>query len=311
MKTFIFLLLTAISFQQVFSQSAADYNKESSPTLKVLSWNIYMLPRLVKRTGQLDRAPHIAEMLNASDYDVISFQEAFDKKTRNLLAEQLREEFPYQWGPAYPKGGFMKTNSGIWFVSKLPITFVDQMEFNDCAGIDCRGRKGAVLIEVEKDGITYQVMGTHLDSQPKERDALVRVKQYEQIYAEIVVGNEKPGVPQILCGDYNTRKREKQYYDIMLSKLDAKDGPYKGDVQLTYDGHNNDLIADGRWTEILDYVLVRENNVPFKEIVREVKVNQADWHKKGKKKDLSDHYAIEISLVPQAPAVSTTGVNAN
>ena len=291
--------------------ATAEIAVESGTELKVLSWNIYMLPRIVKRTGQMQRAPHIAELLNASDYDVISFQEAFDKKARNLLAAELNEEFPYQWGPAYPNAGFLKTNSGIWFVSRLPITFVDQIEFNDCAGIDCRGRKGAVLIEVEKDGLTYQVMGTHLDSQPGKRDALIRIKQYDQIFTELVKKHEKPGVPQILCGDYNTRKREKQYYNLMLDKLDAKDGPYEGEIQLTYDGHNNDLINNGKWTETLDYILLRENNVPFKKVVREVKINREDWHKKGQWKDLSDHYAVEINLVPNVKSSSTAGVNVN
>ena len=311
MKTFIFLLFFSLSFQQIFSQTNNDFSADQSAELKVLSWNIFMLPRMIKRTGQMDRAPHIADQLNASDYDVLVFQEAFDKKTRTLLAEQFKEEFPYQWGPAYPKGGFLKTNSGIWFVSRLPIQFVDQMEFNDCAGIDCRGRKGAVLIEVEKDGITYQVMGTHLDSQPMERDALVRIKQYEQIYAEIVKENEKPGVPQVLCGDYNTRLQEPHYYKTMLTKLDAKDGPYLGDEQITYNGFCNDLIGDSQCMEVLDYIFVRKNNVPFKEIKREIKVFQADWHKRGKKKDLSDHYAIEIVLTPKLQPVVTMDENAN
>ena len=97
----------------------------------------------------------------------------------------------------------------------------------------------------------------------------------------------------------------------MLEKLDATDGPYEGDVQMTFDGHNNDLINDGRYTETLDYILLRNNNVPFQRVVRKVNVFQADWQKKGKKKDLSDHYSVEITLLPKLDAVPASRVNVN
>ncbi|MCX5757566.1 MAG: hypothetical protein NTU83_03485, partial [Candidatus Hydrogenedentes bacterium] len=65
--------------------------KPRETKLKVLTWNIQMLPTLFDRFSrdlrkmQHERAPWIVDYLNAQDYDVICFQEAFDQKALAVL----------------------------------------------------------------------------------------------------------------------------------------------------------------------------------------------------------------------------------
>jgi hypothetical protein len=54
-------------------------------SLKIISWNIFMLPRFIMRTGQLKRAYEIVNVLKHEDADIIIFQEAFDTKVQYLL----------------------------------------------------------------------------------------------------------------------------------------------------------------------------------------------------------------------------------
>ena len=72
--------------------------------LKILSWNIYMLPYLSLFNNNFQRAKVIADKLNVSDYHVIVFQEAFSSKCRRILAENMSQSYPYQYGQANKNG---------------------------------------------------------------------------------------------------------------------------------------------------------------------------------------------------------------
>jgi endonuclease/exonuclease/phosphatase family metal-dependent hydrolase len=221
-------LLCLSSFWSKAQSPAIDIpstTEQAEPQLKVLSWNIYLLPRLIMQVGQNERSKLIAETLLKADYDVIVFQEAFDKKARNILWGILKEIYPYAVGPVNEARTKLLTvtNGGVWIVSRLPLKEVGEILFDNCKGFDCGSRKGALMVEVEKDGYTYQLIGTHLQAFDSPKKEEIRNKQLLQIKNELVDPYHVDGVPQLLCGDFNIHKRDVKLYTQMLKSLSACD----------------------------------------------------------------------------------------
>jgi sphingomyelin phosphodiesterase len=167
----LFICLQA-SAQQPVAAAGGD-------SLKVLSWNIFMLPVSIKKVGQTKRVKYIAEQMNHSDYDVIVFQEAFDRDARYRLKKLMRAQYPYQEGPANDKPSWFRMNSGVWILSKHPMKFLDELHFSKNAGVDKVARKGVLLVEINKNGKIYQVAGTHLQAGASKKMNSIRVVQYE------------------------------------------------------------------------------------------------------------------------------------
>ena len=149
---FSFISLSAFSIKTQLRTSM----QESGDTVRFLSWNIYMLPRHFFYTGQVKRAKAIAALLKESKYDVIVFQEAFDRKVRRILRKSLSEHFPYNFGPGKP--GITKISSGVWIFSKLQLKNGKVIKYKHCKYLfeDCRARKGAVFVEISKNNRKLQ-----------------------------------------------------------------------------------------------------------------------------------------------------------
>jgi len=269
---------------------------EGLDQVSILTWNIFMLPvSFFPKSGQLERAEGIVEQLKDQAYDIIVFQEAFDKKAREILWEGLKEKFPFTTGP--DKGGFMKLNNGVWILSKFKFTTIASIKFNTCKVADCFSKKGATLVEFIKDGKFFQVIGTHLQSENYQE---VRNEQFEEITEHLLKPYEKEGVPQIIAGDLNTPVDDEESYSNMLCILNAEDQlPEEPKIMkkkelVTWGGFNNDLFEEGnnRIPQLLDYILVKHNGSQPKWIKKSIKVIQQAWNSDRKKKDLSDHYAV-------------------
>ena len=62
----------------------------SGRVLRILSWNIYMLPNAsLVSSGQQERAPCIGRVLAAADYDIVVLQEAFHKRARREILARI------------------------------------------------------------------------------------------------------------------------------------------------------------------------------------------------------------------------------
>src|SRR5580692_1153635 len=191
-------------------------------SLKIISWNIFMLPRFVMRTGQLKRACEIVNVLRNEDADIIVFQEAFDTDAREIIREGLSLHFPYESGDP-PKNVIWKTNSGVWVLSKIPFIAVKHIYFINSKGPDWLACKGAILIQSEKNGFAFQLIGTHLQSDFGGKGSQnIRKLQCEQIRKELMEPFMEDGVPQFLAGDFNTMHHESENYEQMLNILRAK-----------------------------------------------------------------------------------------
>lgn len=257
--------------------------------LKVLTWNIYMLPKIVPGLHKRERAHAIVEALKKSDFDVIVFQEAFLPAARQIISEGLKGVYEFQYGPANNDGFTIKTNSGVWVLSKTKMKLLNTVQFKNCTGNDCFARKGAMLLEGIWNNKPFQILGTHLQADGFDR---IREKQMDQIYLELLAENKREGVPQIICGDMNTESEMKEHYCAMLECLDAQDGEITGIEKCSYDGACNPIAQSfgAKRKTNLDYILVRNNGSKMHTLKRFVSVL-----KKGKK-FLSDHYGVVCEL---------------
>lgn len=266
------------------NQSESADTAQDGANLKILSWNIYMLPPVAPHKGKRERAHAIVQELKSGEYDVIVFQEAFLSAARDIIGNGLNDIYPYAYGPINRKPG-LKVSGGVWVLSKMPLKPLNTIEFDDCAKIDCMARKGAVLLQGEWHGKKFQVLGTHLQADGYD---LIRQKQMDQMYTELLIPYKQDGIPQIICGDMNTEQQMKEYYCSMLECLDAENGTMEGIETCSYNGEENE-IAQGIWGKhktTLDYILLRANGSKIKAVKRYISVL-----KKGKK-HLSDHYGV-------------------
>lgn len=283
---------TAFS-QDGFSSTPSPLNEVGvAPALKVLSWNIYMLPPLAKFTGKQRRAKRIGNLLKDSDFDIFVFQEAFHGASRRKIWRRLKEHFPYRLGPANQRWYSFKTNSGIWMVSRIPLKQLGTIDFKECDGIDCWSRKGALLAEGEFAGQTFQILGTHLEAGGSKE---LKEGQYRELDA-LLSEHRKPSIPQLICGDFNTHRRDSARYDLMVDILGVQNAPFNGEQQFTSDGELNDikLARDNKkkrsW---IDFAFYRGNGVNA-DIQRFVRMPRSRWTKKYQ--DLSDHFAVEAQF---------------
>ena len=270
-----------------FSSLAQNQKKE---TLDVLSWNIYMLPGItnlskeIEKNNKKERATEIAEVINNSNYDVIVFQEAFFSPARGVLAKGIKEKYPFQYGPINPSGISLKTNSGIFVVSKQALKVLGTVVYEACNGADCFAKKGAVLLEGTFDGKKYQILGTHLNAGGPH---WIREAQYKQIRS-LLDEHLKMDVPQIVCGDMNTHKENDVYYKNMLVNLDVEDIETK----------SNQIFTTAKDRSVIDYILLRKNGTTMNAVNKEVLWIRANKQKVIEKLNgnLSDHLALYVSF---------------
>lgn len=298
MKFFSNILLLTLTLltatQQIYAapppvKPVEEETEVDSKNLKILSWNIYMLPKIVVQRHKRERAHAIVDTLRKSDFDIIVFQEAFFPASREIIGEGLRTLYPYQYGPANNDGKTLKTNSGVWILSKINLKLLNATQFKNCTGTDCFARKGAMLLEGVWNDKPFQILGTHLQADGFD---IIRQKQMDQIYIELLAENKREGVPQIICGDMNTEREMTEHYCEMLNCLDAQDGDITGVEKCSYDGVNNPIAQSFGVNNKAnyDYILVRSNGMKMKALKRFVSVMR-----KGKKY-LSDHYGVACEL---------------
>ena len=259
--------------------------------LKILTWNIYMLPFCSKIHKNCKRAMAIAQEIPDYAYDIIVFEEAFDHKARKILRNQLKDYYPFMYGPANKSSFSLRTNSGIWILSKIPLQQLEQIEFKNRFGIDALARKGAVLFEGEWQGQSFQLLGTHLQNDSPDS---VRYGQCHEIAEKLLKKYTKSDTPQIVCGDFNIEFAKNVNYGKMLKILDAENGSLKGDLQTSFDEVNNKLAQkESGEKQLIDYVLVR-NSEAIKDIERQVFLLKGCIREIDS--DLSDHYGIEATV---------------
>lgn len=273
-------------------------NAKSETTLKVLTWNIQMLPTLFGGLSekldkmQLERAPWIVDYLKQQDYDVVCFQEAFDPRAVQALVEGLRPVYPHVVLPRY-SGHFWQLSNGVLFVSRVPITFKAGVVFKENHGIDSMAAKGCTLIEGRKDGLVFQMAGTHFPT----GKGVYKKTDCEQTVKELLAPNRRARVPQFFVGDFNIKKDSEEYVFLMkatgMSESAIDDPrPYSSDFKNSWkkpsDGPGNKLA-------LIDHILLDPQGT--KTAIRVQHIQRATHEYNGKTIDLSDHYGVSAEAV--------------
>lgn len=266
-----------------------------SRNLRILSWNLHLLPAIAINKHQKARAKAIGEVLQNSKYDVIVFQEAFHRRAQKLIWKALGEAYPFQYGPR--NGGLFKFSSGIWIISKLELKNQESIAYSKCnrGTADCRAKKGALFVLIEKEGKQFQIIGTHLQAKEGDKFQKVRIDQLNELSDLLIKKNKKDGIPFIITGDMNIAMAETEDYQQMLSILGVENGEFSGEYKFTSDHSVNDMYpSEGAKGEVIDYVLFNKMGANIVDIKRAVKIFRTDWRKK--RKDLSDHFAVEAII---------------
>jgi len=301
-KKHLFFIVMALFTLPTFASSPSMIKDRpiSDKELKILSWNIYMLPYISLFNNNGERAKVMAHTLQSSDYQVIVFQEAFSSKCRNILAKRLAKEYPYQYGPVNKNSSLFRTNSGLWVVSKIPLKKLEEIQFKISKGFDMVARKGAVIFQGEYEGASFQLITTHLQA---DNSSEVRAKQCNEIRNHLLNKYCTPEIPQLICGDFNIDMDDRSNYQQMLQTLDAQNGELSGTVKVTYDEINNNLAKTPNGKKrVIDYVLVRNGNL-IHNIERKVQTFFSQVS--GRTSNLSDHYAMEFNVNFATPVDST------
>lgn len=284
--------ITLLSTNQTTSQMPINSSSFAlqSEKFKILSWNIFMLPVLSRFNGNGKRAAIIGEQLRDSDFQILVFQEAFAGNCRRILRKELSSKYPYEYGPINNSPKMLRTNSGLWILSKMPLKQLGQIEFKEAKSYDAVARKGAVLFEGEFNHKKFQLLATHLQADKPQN---IRNRQYKEL-ASLTSRYYSKNIPQILCGDFNTEMSDKKHYSTMLQTLDADNGRLTGNLQVTYDEAYNNLAKtkEGK-REIIDYILTRNTSLIANIQRRVLEFYHSD---NSFKSHLSDHYAMEATV---------------
>lgn len=272
-------------------------NQAQGGSIKILTWNIYMLPRLYIHTGQVKRAEQIAEVLKTQDADVIVFEEAFDNKARNIIRQGLKAIYPYESGDPR-KNCAWKTSGGVWIISKVPVTVVKQIFFKNAQGSDKLACKGAILLQGQKDGFCFQIVGTHLQSDPNSGKNVqaIRAIQYNQIRKELLEPYAEENVPQFVAGDFNTIEADSGNHSQLVNSLKLNQCPLTGEKCYSYDYGHNDLIVTLQnqpqltRPQLIDYVFYSNQGHPTMQGDMRIVTFRKKWD--NNHVDLSDHFAV-------------------
>ena len=151
-------------------------------------------------------------------------------------------------------------------------------------------------MEVEKGGITFQIIGTHLQSKEGSQYQDVRNSQLKELQDLLITNNKEELTPFIVIGDLNIAMSITTDYQHMLSILDVQNGELSGDYKFTADRTTNDMYpSEEAKGKVIDYILMNSMGVEIEQVNRAVKIFRTNWRKKNK--DLSDHYAVEAEIV--------------
>lgn len=280
------------------SQAQIEPFPDEEEQLHLLTWNVQFLPRSMRlfskalRKRQQVRLPWVVEHCQNTNYEVIVFQEVFDRPILKRLQNALKKDYPYQVAPLRQAGRW--TSSGILIVSKYPMELVGSVVYPKGVKADAWAAKGCTLVRLVKNGHPIYVAGTHLQAGRKADAQEQRSLQYRAMDALIQAHTSEDAYPVIITGDLNTRANDSTAYHEMLTTLQANDPPLDDPRPYTIDQNNTWNKGGPERNQQLDYVLWRANRGAVLGIEQRILRLQNTW--RDQIMDLSDHYGIAAQI---------------
>ncbi len=202
------MALISLALGLGFSLSARELGK-----IRVLTYNIWGV--FIARNRQV-RAEEIGKEIAKLNPDIIGFQEAFNKKHRQLILEGLERS---GWGKPYQVYFKKWYGTGVWMVSRYPIEEKEVYHYpvnGYPLNSDFYARKGVGYIRVKTPFGPLDFFNTHMIARYRptyikgelvEEDRLKtdRLLQVEAISRFIQAENQASGVRSLVAvGDFNS-----------------------------------------------------------------------------------------------------------
>jgi endonuclease/exonuclease/phosphatase family metal-dependent hydrolase len=270
-------------------QKTVQAAAQTQTSLKILTWNIQMLPAMFGTwVAKLDKMQHlraswIVDYLKQQDYDVVCLQEAFDPQSVKLLVDGLTPVYPYVVLPRYG-GHIWQQSSGVLFLSRVPIKHDAHVVFSAGAGVERFAAKGCTLVEGIKDGLSFQVAGTHFQT---GRDSF-KLADSRMAAEDILKAHRRDKVPQFFVGDFNIKKDSPQYVQL-LKDTGMVEFPIDDPRPYTSDSNNSWKTGKQKLVHI-DHILLDPQGTQATITVQHIQRAKHEYN--GKPIDLSDHYGI-------------------
>ncbi len=285
MKKYLLIILSIVLLQSVlFSQN-----------IKIMTWNIFMVPPIVFKSCQTERAALIADYIKSVSADVVVLEETFMNSTRAIIQMQLEELYPFQ--SSVKKSRLLKMNSGVWIFSKYKIEKQDFITYKKKKGSDVFANKGATFIELSVNHKKLQIIGTHAQSLVRYKST--RAFQFQQIKKQMADKYFLDSVPQFVVGDLNCNYYDSIEYANMLKLLDVSPISYSCQ-KYSWNGKENDLAYkfSEHTLETLDYILLRNQHNTVAEFISTeiVKPYSDSCFCKKKFNYLSDHNPVVATI---------------
>lgn len=261
-----------------------------------MTWNIFMVPPVIFKSCQTERAYLIADYIKNQNADILVLDEAFMQKTRKIIYDTLKDNYPYQ--STITKRGFFKTNSGIWILSKYPISQQQFIKYKKKKGSDVFAKKGAVLVHVHVNGKQIQIVGTH--TQSLNKNWATRAKQFQQLKTMLLDKYFVDSIPQFIIGDLNCDYYDTTEYKSMLTTLETLPVSFTGEKH-SWNGLENDLACkfSEHTLETLDYILLRKQHAALATILSTsiLKPYAHTCYCKQNFRNLSDHHPVIANIL--------------
>lgn len=217
--------------------------------LSILTYNVWGLPGLLG-TKRSDRFSRLGPTLNR--YDVVTLQAAYSDDI-----ESLKQNTGFAYHARINNSSLLKTNSGLYTLSKYPILKTEYEEFDHCSGTDCLTRKGILLTRIEHPKLgPIDIYSTHYQAGDSAKAKDIRSQQDNRELQEMIQRN-RSSFPVIVMGDFEMVPDQPEYQDLLqrLPLTDAYRKMHPNTGGYTYTPDNPYLKGEGI-PQRLDYIFL-------------------------------------------------------
>lgn len=267
------------------------FSSEKKTQISVLTYNTQLLPFYACVIDDINQSDIRAKDIPAfiKNYDVVILQELLDRHLRDLVITGMQVSYPYHSLVVGHNTSKVLTG-GVMIFSKWPIIKEDQIVYSLGASFDNLAAKGVSYIAINKQGKTYHIVGTHLQSGEKITEKHIRQKQLEEMHAFIQQLHVPVTEPLLIGGDLNVNRSSNESETLLNSLhvklIDNMGYRYSADSQVN-------TMAVYKGSSYIDYIFFSNHHEqPFKAINKVFVIRDFDNEKKWPKFDLSDHFPV-------------------
>lgn len=175
-----------------------------SPRIRVMTYNVHSCIGMDQRHDPR----RIARVIAHYHPDVVALQEldtGHDRSGGIHQARQIAEflQFEYRF---HAVREVEDEQFGNAILSRLPLKLLRAGGLPSLNGRRGSETRGALWVEVDVEGLTFQILNTHFGLWPRER-----LEQARTLLGDRWLGGNRKGVPVVLCGDLNCGPRSPAY----------------------------------------------------------------------------------------------------